>query len=61
MMTIQEFNDFAAANGLGPDTEITVSDFSGTGTLKDHNLGVEGVDDQYVTGRARTLNIDASG
>ena len=58
-MTIQGLVEWAAANGLDANTEITFSDFSGHGTLEDHNLDVEGIDD-HVMGRTRTLNIDVT-
>lgn len=58
-MTLKELNDWATANGLGPNVEITFSDFSGHGTLEEHNLDVEGIDD-HVMGKTRTLNIDVT-
>ena len=58
-MTIQEFNDFAAANGLGPDTKITFSDFSGVGEVQQYMLNPEGVDDP-IFGDSRALDIDVT-
>lgn len=58
-MTIKEFIEWAMEQGLTPDAEITFSDFSGHGTLEEHNLDVEGVDD-HVMGKTRKLNIDVT-
>jgi hypothetical protein len=58
-MTIKEFNDWATANGLGPYTEITFSDFSGHGKVEEHNLEVAGTADM-ITGGALSLNIDVT-
>jgi hypothetical protein len=58
-MTLNELNEWAAENGLGPDTEITFSDFSGHGMLHENKLDAEGIDDP-VMGKTRTLNIDVT-
>ena len=58
-MTLKELNDWAMAQGLTPDVEITFSDFSGHGTLEEHNLDVEGIND-HVMGKTRKLNIDVT-
>ena len=58
-MNIKEFNDWAKENGLGPHTEITFSDFSGTGKVEKCHLEVAGTADM-VTGGALALNIDVT-
>ena len=58
-MTIQELIDFAAANDLGSDTEITFTDFSGHGSLDINALHVVGADDS-VRGYSRMLDIDVT-
>ena len=56
-MNIKEFNEWVTENGLGPYTEITLSDFSGTGKLEERHLEVAGTADM-ITGGALSLNID---